>query len=92
MRVLPRVEVKVLHRRFFARPDDRNIEAHRKAGFEVDAASNTSRFACKVGHQKPRTADFGDDFVVYFIEVVVLLVNTPRGKFGRALPPKPKSG
>ena len=71
MRVLPRVEVKVLHRRFFTRPDDRDVQAHRKAGLKVDAASNTSGFARKVGYQKTRTADFGDDFVVNFIEVVV---------------------
>jgi hypothetical protein len=78
MRVLPRVEVKVFYRRFFTRPDDRDVQAHCKAGLEVHATSNTFRFARKVGYEKTRTADFGDDCVVNFIEVVVLLVNTPR--------------
>ena len=73
MRVLSRVEVKVLYRRFFTRPNDRDVDAHRKASLEVHPASNPSRFARKVGHEKARTADFGDNFVVNFIEVVVLL-------------------
>jgi hypothetical protein len=78
VRILPGVEVKIVHRGFLACPNDWNVEAHGESSFEIDPASYLVRLACEVSDQEARTANFGNDLVVHFVEVMVLLVHPPR--------------
>ena len=52
VRILARVEMKVVHGGVFASPDYGNVEAHSKACFEIDATSNRARFAGKSATRK----------------------------------------
>jgi hypothetical protein len=74
---LARVEVKVLHRRALARPNNRYVEAHCETGLEVHATAHLLGLACEISYQEARATNLSNNLVVHFVQVVMLLVYAP---------------
>jgi hypothetical protein len=74
---LASVEVKVLHRRVLARPNNRYVEAHCETSLEIHATAHLIGFACEIGHQEARPTNLSNNLVVHFVQVVMLLVYAP---------------
>src|SRR5262249_18459864 len=70
--------MKVVYGGVFARPDNRNIEARCKSSLEVDTSARTFGFAGEVSDYKSGAPNCSDDFVVYFREMVMFLVDADR--------------
>ena len=70
VRVLSGIEVEFLEHVFSARVDYGDIESECKTCFEVYASACAVISVSHVGDQEARLADFCNDLIIYFAEVV----------------------